>query len=264
MGKIKRFFNSFFKAPKSVSNNVLPNLPESYRVYAVGDIHGRADLLIQLHQAIATDAVTAKPEVTRILIYLGDYVDRGMQSREVIEHLTSESLTGFKTIYLKGNHDEKMLNFLDTPKPDGQWFGLGGNTTIYSYGVRIPKDIHATRRFNYIQDQLRELVPATHRKFLQDLELSYTIGDYFFSHAGINPDRSITDQKKHDLIWGKKSFLSSSQNFGKTIVHGHTVGYEPVMRANRICIDTGAFQSDVLTCLVLENDSRRFLSTGKQ
>jgi serine/threonine protein phosphatase 1 len=258
---IERFLKKVFGRERPSVPSAPAMVPDHHRVYAIGDIHGRADLLERIHSVILDDIADAAPETKLILIYLGDYVDRGMHSKEVIDLLVNHPLEPFEIVHLMGNHDEKMLNFVETKNPNPTWMSVGGDTTVYSYGVRVPKDILTSIRFDHIQNQLREKLPMSHFKFLRNLVPSYLIGDYFFTHAGINPDRAIDDQLNGDLIWGKKSFLSSNLNFGKTIVHGHTVGYEPVTRSNRICIDTGAFQSEVLTCLVLEKDSRRFLST---
>jgi len=240
-----------------------PRVPENRRVYAMGDIHGRVGLLRRIHDIIINDALDAGPNVELSVIYLGDYVDRGMHSREVIDMLTSAPLSGFKAIHLIGNHDQEMLSFLDDPQQGSLWLSMGGGATVYSYGIRVPRNVPTTKRLTHIRDELRERLSGSHLRFLKGLSPSFTVGDYFFTHAGIDPDRTLDNQKTEDLVWGHEKFLGSGAAFEKIIVHGHTVGNEPVVCDNRICIDTGAFLSNVLTCLVLENDTRRFLSTGE-
>jgi len=255
------FLKRFFKGEKPATPSKDPSIPEDLRVYAIGDIHGRIDLLEKIHEIIREDAKTAPTSMAINIIYLGDYVDRGIYSKEVLDLLTSKPFPEFKVVYLLGNHDQKMLRFLNADDPDASWLELGGNTTVYSYGVRVPKDILATKRLHHIQTNLHERMPDTHFRFLEKLELSFTLGDYFFSHAGIDPSQRIDKQKPQDLLWGNKKFLDSEDNFGKIVVHGHTVEKEVIVRNNRICIDTGAFQTNILTCLVIEGENVRFLST---
>jgi len=239
-----------------------PRVPENCRVYAIGDIHGRADLLQRIHDIILDDAAEANSNVELSVIYLGDYVDRGMRSREVMDLLINNPLPGLKAVHLRGNHDQKMLNFLDNPQRGASWLNVGGGATVYSYGIRVPRDILATKRLAHIRDELRQRLPDSHIRFLKGLKSSLMVGDYFFTHAGIDPGRVLDSQKTEDMVWGHEKFLGSDAAYGKIIVHGHVVGNEPVVRDNRICIDTGAFLSNTLTCLVLENETRRFLSTG--
>jgi len=137
----------------------------------------------------------------------------------------------------------------------------GGDATVYSYGVRVPDTVSPGERMVHIQEQLREAVPPRHVDFLDGLELSREVGDYLFVHAGVRPRRSLERQDADDLMWIRDEFLESEDDFGKVVVHGHTVCQDPEVRSNRIGIDTGAYISGVLTCLVLEGESRRFLAT---
>lgn len=238
-------------------------IPDGLRVYAVGDIHGRVDLLERLHRVILNDARNVGPGVRKVAVYLGDYVDRGLHSREVIERLASGPLPGFDVICLRGNHDQYMLDFLEEPEIGATWFRYGGDATAYSYGVRIPEDIPPEKRFRHIRDRLLESIPARHLDFLAGLELACEIGDYLFVHAGIRPERPLERQVLEDLLWIREEFLESDRNFGRVVVHGHSVSDSPEVRENRIGIDTGACFSNTLTCLVLDGPTKRFLSTQK-
>ena len=151
-------------------------VPAGVRVYAIGDIHGRVDLLERLHGLIREDAKSAATGTENIVVYLGDYLDRGLNSKELIDYLLDKPLAGFKSVFLCGNHDQHFLDFLDTPEIGGLWLKYGGDATVYSYGVRIPDDVPAEKRLEYIRDRLLEVVPERHLAFLSDLKLTWTIG----------------------------------------------------------------------------------------
>jgi len=236
-------------------------VPAGDRVYAIGDIHGRVDLLKRLHDQIAKDAQTAAPGIRKTIIYLGDYVDRGFNTKELIDFLIDSPLPDFAPVYLKGNHDEYFVNFLQTALDGAPWLKYGGDATVYSYGVRISEDVLPEQRLEHICERLRETVPERHLAFLSQLKLAWTVGDFLFVHAGVHPDRPWDKQVSQDLLWIRDEFLDSDRDFGKIVVHGHSVTETPDVRDNRIGIDTGACYSNVLTCLVLEGDSKRFLST---
>jgi serine/threonine protein phosphatase 1 len=238
-------------------------VPDGVRVYAVGDIHGRVDLLDRLHTIILEDAADSRSGVENIVVYLGDYLDRGLYSKELIDFFLDEPLAGFEAIYLRGNHDQYFLDFLVDPDKGASWLRFGGDATVYSYGVRIPDKVAPEMRMVYIRDRLLEVVPRRHLAFLGDLEMARMIGDYLFVHAGINPDRPLSKQTPEDLLWIREAFLESDRDFGKVVVHGHSVTSVPEVRENRIGIDTGACYSNNLTCLVLEGTGKRFLSTAQ-
>jgi serine/threonine protein phosphatase 1 len=234
-------------------------VPDGRRIYAIGDIHGRRDLLTQLHDAIAVDARSAA-NLDKVCIYIGDYVDRGADSRGVIDLLLSAPLPGFRTVHLLGNHEDILLRFLEDPTVAPLWIANGGDATLYSYGVdwRVhtqADDLEALRH------ALRAAVPANHLKFLRGLALSHAEGDYMFVHAGIRPGRELAQQDAADLIWIREEFLSSQADHGRVVVHGHSISAQPELRDNRIGIDTGAFATGKLTSLVLEGGTRRFLQT---
>lgn len=236
-------------------------MPPGVCIYAVGDIHGRADLLRALHRLILADAAQLTPGTERIVVYVGDYVDRGLDSREVVDLLLREPLPGFRAVYLLGNHDAWLLSFLVDSKVGPGWLRYGGDVTAHSYGVRLDAQLEEEAYCAELQTALRAEVPRRHVDFLKNLELSFESGDYLFVHAGVRPGVPLDQQVADDLLWIREPFLSWRRDFGKVIVHGHTVESEPVVRHNRIGIDTGACWSGCLTCLVLEEGRYRFLDT---
>lgn len=242
-------------------NHRLPThqVPPGKRIYAIGDIHGRHDLLSELHARILDDAASAS-HLLPTVVYLGDYVDRGPGSFEVIETLLHAPLAGFERVHLKGNHEDMMLKFL-AERPDPNWLFNGGTETLASYGVTLFSWLIDFWKLEDLQKRLRESLPADHRRFLESLCLRHTEGDYGFVHAGVRPGAPLDAQDARDLMWIRGPFLNSNIDFGKRIVHGHTINPAPVVRPNRIGIDTGAFFTGHLTCLVLENAGHRFLST---
>jgi serine/threonine protein phosphatase 1 len=238
-------------------------VPPGVCVYAIGDIHGRADLLQVIHREIAADADQLTPGTDKLVVYIGDYVDRGLESSQVIDLLIRQPLDGFRAVYLLGNHDAWLLSFLIDAKIGPTWLRYGGDATLHSYGVRLRLPVDDLQHFEQLQAELRERLPRRHVEFLERLELSYETGDYLFVHAGVRPNVPLDRQSVDDLLWIREPFLSSRRDLGKVIVHGHTVEAEPALRANRIGIDTGACWTGCLTCLVLEEGEYRFLSTAR-
>jgi serine/threonine protein phosphatase 1 len=188
-----------------------PALPRGRRIYCVGDIHGRLDLL-----------------------------------------------DGVPAVFLKGNHESVLIDFLWQPLVLPFWKSMGGYPTLLSYGLVPP--LQPTERDCFgLADALQGAMPDTHRAFFEGLRSSHQEGDYLFAHAGINPTRPLDAQDERDLLWIRDAFLSSTRRFDKFVVHGHTPVKEPDIRSNRVNIDTGAYATGQLTCLVLEEDARRFL-----
>jgi serine/threonine protein phosphatase 1 len=195
------------------------------------------------------------------VVYLGDYVDRGDESPAVFDVLLDEPLPTFESIYLKGNHEESMLRFLEDITVGPAWLFYGGAQTLRSYGVRPPDMPLNNRELVRAQRELAERLPPRHRRFMQDLALTHAEGDFFFAHAGVRPGVRLNQQSEQDLLWIRDEFLLSEENFGKIVVHGHTITERPEVKRNRIGIDTGAFSSGHLTCLVLEGGQLGFLQT---
>ena len=233
-----------------------PSLPAGRRVYAVGDIHGRADLLSALVGRIDDD-LRSRPISEAVQVFLGDYIDRGPNSRGVLDLLVGRQ-KGHELVLLKGNHEDYALRFLSDPTILSEWKKVGGLDTIVSYGVTPARrlDLQSQRR---LAISLGHSMPDSHRRLLGNLALSYSCGDFFFAHAGVRPGIPLQMQSQHDLLWIREDFLLCEEDFGKIVVHGHTPAVEPDIRPNRINIDTGAYATGRLTCLVLEGDRIGFL-----
>lgn len=233
-----------------------PRVPEGLRVYAVGDIHGRLDLLDPLLARIDAD-LDGHPTDASVQIFLGDYIDRGQASAQVIERLIRRAET-FPTVCLKGNHEACLLEFLDNPEVLTAWSRNGGLTTLMSYGVEPVLHTDVDTR-STLSDALGRAMPPHHHQFLATLPLTFGCGDFFFVHAGIRPGIPIARQREEDLLWIRDAFLCHEASFEKVVVHGHTPVMEPEIRTNRINIDTGAYATGRLTCLRLEGEDMRIL-----
>ncbi len=230
--------------------------PERTRIYAVGDIHGCADLLDLLHEEIERDSKNFTAD--KHIVYLGDFVDRGHDSKGVIERVMRRAPPGFRAHYIKGNHDAALLDFLEDPETYRVWKSFGAADTLMSYGVRPPLYDSPEERIK-ARDALQRVLPADHLAFFRSLELKVTLGDYVFVHAGVRPGVSLDDQSEEDLLWIRDEFLVSTLMHEKVVVHGHTPLSAPVRTSNRISVDTGAYATGILTCAVLEGTSCRFL-----
>jgi len=229
-------------------------------VYAVGDVHGRLDALAPLVQAIRTDAALTAPGVRPLLVFLGDYVDRGPDSRGVIDFILGvQARDDIDVVVLKGNHEDALLRFLADPGYAPSWIANWGEATLFSYGVQPPDRSLDGTACGLTHARFAEALPDAHRGFLADLALSVTVGDYLFVHAGVRPGVPLAEQDPNDLMWIRYEFLESEDDFGKVVVHGHTPTREPELRANRIGIDTGVYFTGVLTAVRLEGTERRFL-----
>jgi len=241
--------------------SIPPRVPDGHRLYAIGDIHGRVDLLDALHAMIVADA-TAGAARRGTIVYLGDYIDRGDHSRAVIERLLGPAPGGLSRVFLKGNHEEMMLRFFDDISVGTAWLEYGGAATLLSYGGRLEGSIALESTLIAVQADLARLVPAAHRRFLEGLAIFHRAGDYLFVHAGIRPGVPLDEQSPDDLLWIRGVFLKSRADHGVVVVHGHSIDPEIEMRPNRIGIDTGAYATGVLSCLVLDGAERRLLQTG--
>ena len=233
-------------------------VPEATRVYAIGDIHGCVEQLRALHQAILQDVAEATAE-RRVAVYLGDYVDRGPAPRQTVDLLLEEPLPGFEPVHLLGNHEAFLLEFLEDRHLAFAWLANGGHATCVGYGADPAERPEGADHLAWLQQSLTDRIPEAHRRFFEALRSSHVEGDYLFVHAGIRPGVPIEGQELDDLLWIREPFLSSEEDLGKIVVHGHTPTDEPDMRANRIGLDTGAVYGGKLTALVLEGEERRFL-----
>jgi serine/threonine protein phosphatase 1 len=234
------------------SERAAARLPDGLRIYAIGDIHGRADLLAALLRQIDVDC-TLYPPSRPILVFVGDYIDRGPASREVLDLLLGCEPTK-EAVFLKGNHETFVHRFLSEPAILDEWRLCGGLETLLSYGLRpsINPGVAEQRR---LAKELAKAIPKRHLEFLESLNPSFSCGDFLFVHAGIRPGVPIRKQREEDLLWIREEFLSCEQRFEKFVVHGHTPVPTPDFRSNRINIDTGAFATGRLTCIVIESTS---------
>lgn len=238
--------------------------PADTRLYAIGDIHGCLSLLHEVHDKILDDAAGA-PESRKLVVYLGDYVDRGPDSKGVIDLLVENPLPAaapdVETVFLLGNHEAMMLEFMDDVRAGPGWLLNGGVATLRSYGVGLASSSIRVPDLPLLQEALSEALPQSHRQFLLTLRHNYAAGDYLFVHAGVRPGVPLEDQDPDDLIWIRDEFLYSSHDHGRMVVHGHTPSEAVQHRANRIGIDTGACFSGTLTCMVAHADQVQFLQS---
>ncbi len=237
------------------------HVPPQHRLYVVGDIHGRLDLLDAMLDMIAVDS-TQTPKQHQIIVFLGDYVDRGFQSRGVLERLRTGLPPHLTPIFLRGNHEEVMLRFYDGDLSVAlDWFYFGGRETLASYGVPPPPPNLPRNKVASIHADFVNKIPNEDIAFLRATLLHYVCGDYTFVHAGLRPGLDLEQQLREDLLFIRSDFMQSDDDFGTRVVHGHTIVNRPEVRHNRISIDTGAYATGRLTCLVLEGSEHRFLQT---
>jgi serine/threonine protein phosphatase 1 len=234
-------------------------LPEGIRIYAIGDIHGRLDLLEKLLRQVDADALLY-PAIRSVHVFLGDYIDRGDWSRETIDRLIRHG-EEHESIFLRGNHELIAISCLSDRAKMEQWLRLGGMQTLASYGVATEL-LSNRKQIAEMQLAFHNALSPSHFQFFRSLRNSFECGDYFFVHAGARPQIELSRQRETDLLWIRDPFLSSGYDFGKIVVHGHTPTREVEVRANRINIDTGAFATDRLTCLVLEDKSLSLIDTS--
>jgi len=229
------------------------------RAYAVGDVHGRLDLLERLLGRIEADN-RARPKRRTFVVFLGDLIDRGPQSAGVIERLRGWRPDGIKPVFLAGNHEEVMLSVL--AGQEGilpSWLKFGGAECLASYGL----DVEALKRLDEQPAiaKIRAAIPRDHRDFIESFGDTFRFGDYLFVHAGIRPGVAVEDQHVKDLRWIREPFLGDAKEHGFVVVHGHTICDCIEERPNRIGIDTGAYMTGNLTALGVEDEERWYLST---
>lgn len=250
----------FKKRPPAPNGVMSPQAPVGMVVWAIGDIHGRLDLLEPLVKAILADLNDADSDRQTMVIFLGDYIDRGPDSRHVLRFLAQlPSVPALEWRYLKGNHEQAMLDFLDNPAAGAKWCEYGGDAALRSYGLRPPGMAHRAEAWASVAADLRHKLSPDEMEFLENLEISITVGDYFFAHAGARPGIALDRQSPQELMWIRRPFLDSEIGFERIVVHGHTPTLRVHSDKRRIGIDTKAYDSGVLTALRLEGDQQLIL-----
>jgi serine/threonine protein phosphatase 1 len=229
-----------------------PHLPEGVRIYAIGDVHGRIDLLDQLFSRIDAH-LAAHPVIRPVHVFVGDYIDRGPASREVLDRLIARADSN-EMVLLKGNHETLIFEFMRNPSTLQSWEQMGGLETLMSYGLSPSLNADAPTQ-KKLAAALGAALPKFHVNFLESLHPSFSCGGFFFVHAGVKPGVPLAKQREEDLLWIRDEFLLHEGNFGKIVIHGHTPVLEVDIRPNRINIDTGAYATGRLTCLVIEGEN---------
>ncbi|PKP80615.1 MAG: serine/threonine protein phosphatase [Alphaproteobacteria bacterium HGW-Alphaproteobacteria-18] len=258
-------------APSPALPQRVTHAPEGLCLYAVGDIHGRMDLLVRLIELIDADAAQLPEGVKPQIIFLGDYIDRGLQSRDVIEYFASGALDRYDPVFLLGNHEEALLRFLQEVSFGTQWARFGGGETLYSYGFAPPNtraSLNSHEEMAKVRDawaklwnDFRERLPETHLSFLQTLKSYHVAGDYLFVHAGLRPGISLNEQTQRDMLWIREEFLDDAAAFDHLVVHGHTPEDAIYRDDRRIGLDTGAFLTGRLSAARLFGTDVAFLNT---
>lgn len=245
---------------KALKSKPLKRAPEGRRIYAVGDVHGRVDLLDRLLAAIVRDAADFDGAPT--LVFLGDYVDRGLQGRAVLDRLVAlQENPAFETRFLKGNHEAALLEFLKKPSGGAAWLTFGGAETLYSYGVQAPSAVPSPEELRRASQALNMALPRPHLAFLKELELVARFGDYVFVHAGLRPGKTFEEQVEDDMLNIRESFLNSRRKWPFVVVHGHTPEDGVHIDQRRIGVDTGAYATGKLSAVRLEGAEVSVIST---
>ncbi len=234
------------------------------RLIAVGDVHGHLDLLEELLARIGREAGDNNAALHDRFVFVGDYIDRGPDSAGVIDRLIDMRKAGIDAVFLRGNHEEMMLRFLNDGdlRLGGAWIANGGDATVQSYGVTPPDDPFDIAGFQRCRRDLDAALPAPHRQFLEGLSTLHRDGDFIFVHAGLRPGIAVDDQTDSDMMWIREPFLDSCHDFGGLVVHGHTPSPDPELHPNRICVDTGAGKGGYLTAGLFWGTEKAFLHAG--
>jgi serine/threonine protein phosphatase 1 len=228
----------------------------TYPIYAIGDVHGCLQELHDAERRIAEDI--RRSGRSGLVVLLGDYVDRGPSSSQVIDHLLTPSELGLRRLALCGNHDDVFSKFIEEPALYQEWLGLGGDQTLMSYGIDV-HHLKLHRRPEGLRDYMAEAIPLQHREFLSNLPISLKVGNVIFVHAGLRPKVALPEQDDEDLMWIREPFLTEGPGRAVLVVHGHTPHPEPSLGPGRIGIDTGAYYTGRLTVLKIDGEEKAFV-----
>lgn len=250
-------------APKPSTWN--HGVAETAVVWAVGDVHGQDDLFQRLISSIIGQ-LQDSPEEDRTVVLLGDYIDRGMGSCRVIDRVLAlkDDLTavGTRLVALKGNHEDLLLRFMEDAETGPDWLAVGGRETLLAYGLAPFRE--CPQGWQQASVELLSVIPIDHLDFFEGLSLRHTVGDFQFVHAGVRPGVDLDDQTPDDMMWIRDMFLIDSQPFARLIVHGHTPGRDIYMDGRRICVDTGAYATGVLSAVKLQGRNRHVLQARRE
>ncbi len=230
--------------------------PEGLRLYAIGDVHGRLDLLRLMHERIRAD-LDKRPARDWRIVHLGDYIDRGPDSRGVLDFLIEAGRRDARVLSLVGNHDEGLLHYLALGEPESVFGRHGGDATARSYGVEL--DFSSPEQVRRSQAAMVAATPAAHADFIRSLPRAFAFGDFFFCHAGVRPGAPLDAQDPEDLIWIRTPFLEWQEPYEKVVVHGHTPRGAVDIRPNRVNLDTYAWKSGVLSAIAIDGPVKRLI-----
>jgi serine/threonine protein phosphatase 1 len=243
---------------------VSPSVPEGQILYAIGDLHGMTTLTQCILVKVLNDAKRFSGDRARV-IFLGDYVDKGDNAKTTLDLLIeAEHNTDVDWTFIKGNHEDALLTFLNDPEFGPQWLSYGGGPTLHAYGLTPPTDRNDPDAWHRLAEQLSHEMPSEHHRFLSRLVTSFEAGSYFFVHAGIRPGRSLKDQEDGDLMWIRRQFLDDKSKLPAIIVHGHSPDLKPYRDSRRIGIDTGAYATGCLTAVRLKGSAVDMISVSRQ
>jgi serine/threonine protein phosphatase 1 len=244
-----------------ISKTAEAYVAENHLVWAIGDIHGRAELVYPILNYIWLDILKSGQDFSPFVVFVGDYIDRGLSSRTVIDAVMRfGSVAPAESVYLLGNHEQMFLSFYDGEPASARWLDYGGRQTAASYDVQVPARALSVEEIEAVRLELREKVPEAHVDFFRSLKLFFETGDYVLVHAGMKPGVPLEEQSGEDLLWRRGS-EKDDKKLSRTVVHGHTPHLTPRLSERRIGIDTGAYQTSILTAVRLQGCDRKFIST---
>ena len=258
--RLRKLFRRASKAVPFVApprQRLMRSLSEFSAIYAIGDVHGCYSELLRLEQRIVADA--ALDPGSKLLVMLGDYIDRGPNSRAVLEHLCRPPPPGFERVALCGNHDDSFWRFLQAPTDNRSWLDFGGKETLYSYGIDASQILRQGGGVEGLAQAANDKMPGAHRDLLETMPIALSVDSLIFVHAGIRPGIPLENQVDSDLMWIREPFLSEGSALASVVIHGHSPSTDATFSKGRIGIDTGAYATGKLTALKIAEGRARVL-----